>query len=275
MRYIFVSLECHQSIGKVRFGYLDLGIHIAVISIRLEATDGLMCPERQRGNTLPECIVSLLAMTVGTGGLFGAFPLRPTGDSKSEGITGLRQFIDKVIDHVATQASQHERARYWARESYQDEAVPSSREAASFLEQPPADTRVLLGYIKNRKHRDWIRQEALYNLRADEERDGSVGLDSDELSADLLLLYGREMDTVELWTLEGAPQLFTLERMLASDYPRPNGEQYFCLHLGREVTQQLPVTTKSLQILRLHERISKRAFGSPMSLTWQKLLDSI
>lgn len=73
-------------------------------------------------------------------------------------------FIDKVIDHVATQTSQHERARYWARESYQDDTVPSSRDAASFLERPPADTRVLLGYVKNKMHRTWIRQEALYNI---------------------------------------------------------------------------------------------------------------
>jgi predicted component of viral defense system (DUF524 family) len=202
----------------------------------------------------------------------GAFPLRPTEHAKGEGIRGIRQFIDEVVDHVATQASQHERARYWKRESYRDEEVPRSREAAPFLEQPPADTRVLLGYVKSKKHRKWIRREALYNLRADEERAGSVGLESDELSADLLLLYGRSLDMIELWTVQGAPQLYTRERMLSANYPSPKGEQYFCLKLGREVTQRLQVDIRSHQIRELHRRLEHGAPGSPVSLSWRELM---
>src|SRR5690606_20978984 len=68
----------------------------------------------------------------------------------------------------------------------------------------------------------------LYNLRADERR-GSVGLRSEQLAAELVVLYGPDLEHTSLWRVTGYPQLLTRERMLQLGYPRPGSTLYFCL----------------------------------------------
>lgn len=47
----------------------------------------------------------------------GAFPLRPSASGQPQGRAAIEHFLDRVFEHVATQTTQHERARYWLRES--------------------------------------------------------------------------------------------------------------------------------------------------------------
>lgn len=132
---------------------------------------------------------------------------------------------------VGLQISQHQRGRFWIKESFSGNgaAVTRSR-AAEFLNEPPADTNVLLGYVKDEYHWHWIVVNQLYNLRADNRR-GSVGLASPQLSCDLIVLSCPKLDRSYLAKFIGQPRLINRKTMVSMDYPDPRGELYFCLEI--------------------------------------------
>lgn len=203
----------------------------------------------------------------------GAFALRPAETGNAEGTFALVRFIDDVLDHVASQITQHERWRYWTEEIYRernrvDKFVPAS----AFLSRPPADTLVLLGYVKNRKHLQWIHDNRRYNLRGDRRR-GSVGLGAGELGAHLVLLYGPEMEEFELWSIVGEPELTSQHRMRETGYPSPRGELYYCFSI-----RQFDLGEFRFELTRAHiERVRSRAapqadLGAPVTITWLELI---
>jgi predicted component of viral defense system (DUF524 family) len=163
----------------------------------------------------------------------GAFALRPASDGNSIGTDSLTSFLDDVISHVASQATQYERSRFWERRSFAGLASAGRNvPAVLFLEAPPADTKVLLGYAKGAEHRAWIERCQLYNLRADQRR-GSISLNSSELDVALLVLYGDGDKLVSFYRVVDKPILKTREQMLAMEYPKPGGLLYFCLKVVR------------------------------------------
>src|SRR5690606_19337912 len=128
----------------------------------------------------------------------GAFPLRPTKEGVADGTCILTSFIEDVVMHVASQVTQHERQRYWVAEAHRGEQPAQPAWADDFLTRPPADTPVLLGYVKNQAHLAWIKARGLYNLRADG-RTGSVGLQAAELGTELVVLYSPALPKAEVW----------------------------------------------------------------------------
>lgn len=205
----------------------------------------------------------------------GAFALRPSDSGEARGSLGLARFLEDVLQHVATQISQHERGRYWNRRVY-ERASPQSKEApaATFLRQPPADTRVLLGYVRGSRHLEWIHKARLYNLRATGRR-GRVGLKGSELSAELVVLYGRGLDGVEIWRVGGDTELHTQKEMAEMGYPQPGGTAYYCLPL-QEVALGAWERRISLDtVLRVLSRIAPgKPLGSPVPTTWLDLVES-
>jgi predicted component of viral defense system (DUF524 family) len=164
----------------------------------------------------------------------GAFPLRPSSADTAAGTEELGKFIEDLLTHIASQASQHERSRHWEREIY-SARLTSPTPAAHFLERPPADTRVLVGWVKGDPpgaHLEWILKERLYNLRADN-RTGQVQLGSPELEAEWILLYGSQMPP-RLFRITGLPLVMTKQRLKDSGYPGPGGDLYLCLPIGTE-----------------------------------------
>ena len=79
----------------------------------------------------------------------------------ANGSETIKQFIIDLFDHAGSQITQHERSRFWLREVF-ERSIPSKKRvpAAGFLVAPPADTRVLLGYVKNPRHWEWIETNA-------------------------------------------------------------------------------------------------------------------
>jgi uncharacterized protein len=203
----------------------------------------------------------------------GAFSLKPGLDETAVGSKELRAFIDDVLNHLSLQISQHERARYWTSRSYEGSPPTTPRySAASFLVRPPADTRVLLGFVKDENHFAWIHRSRLYNLRADN-RTGSVGIRSDALASDIVVLYCPSLLRVELWAVFGAPEITTRERMLALDYPTPRGELYFCLPISENLTSAWKDSLTLSQLLTSRTRVAPRAsWGEPVSLSWSELI---
>ncbi|HLA80898.1 MAG TPA: DUF2357 domain-containing protein, partial [Thermoleophilia bacterium] len=86
----------------------------------------------------------------------GAFALRPTDYGEPTGSEGLARFLEDVFEHIANQITQHERGRYWTRRVYERPVPRVDAPAVRFLRRPPADTPVLLGYVRGRRHLDWI-----------------------------------------------------------------------------------------------------------------------
>jgi hypothetical protein len=204
----------------------------------------------------------------------GAFALRPTDHGDADGISSLEAFIDAVIDHVALQATQDERARFWVREAHAHwDADPARSHAAPFLTRPPADTLVLLAPTKSPDHLEWIRTHRLYNVRAGKRR-GSVGLDSRELAAEFVLLYEPLTNYVELWAVTGEPMLVTQAQLLQMAYPDPRGDLYYCLEL-RQMSRVSPAAETSIEtVQKLRRQISGKVRGAPVAVTWFALANT-
>jgi predicted component of viral defense system (DUF524 family) len=206
----------------------------------------------------------------------GAFVLRPSSNGEAGGSGALEAFLQEAFTHVASQVTQYERSRYWERQVFGSQPAPMApQQAATFLVRPPADTRVLLGYVKSAEHLEWIRRERLYNLRADGRR-GSVGLNSAELAAELVVLYGMGMEFAEVWPVLGEPVVVTRAGLVERGYPGPGGKMYFCLRLGDPVPEGLVprMSGEYVEAVRQRVRLGVEA-GGPVGTTWLTLLQWI
>jgi hypothetical protein len=200
----------------------------------------------------------------------GAFRLRPTSGGLSEGATELKTFIGDVFEHFASVISQDRRGRYWESVVYSPTAPGESQlEWNPVTLKPPADTIVLLGYVRPGQL-PWILEHQLYNLRADHRR-GAVELNGPELAADLVVLYGSGIEAPELWTLVGRPEVWSRQRMLEMGYLRPGSDFYICLPLGQRLsTGRLP-SAASIGTLREARRPGS-VIGTPFTSTVSDLV---
>ncbi len=199
----------------------------------------------------------------------GAFVLRPTanGFADDESAQSLRQFIDDVVDHVASHGTDQERADYWIRHTY-SQGYGRRLEASPALLKPPADTKVLLGFVRNPAHLAWVVGTGLYNLRADDRR-GSIGLDSPELACDFLCLYSSYDDGVTMFRFGGIFVLKTNADLVRTGYPEPRGQLYCCLVIG----DQLGAVSLAASSVRARARhgLAATDWGSPRVVAWTEL----
>jgi predicted component of viral defense system (DUF524 family) len=196
----------------------------------------------------------------------GAFALSPRYDGQQTGVAAISRFLNDVISHAASHVTQHERARYWEDRVYRTEPAPSEEVPATpFLAQPPADTLVLLGYVRGTAHLEWIRSQRRYNLRGDD-RTGSVQIGSQELSSEYVLLYGRALRRPELWRVSGYPEVRTRNQLASTGYPRPGGSLYLCLQLEAVPSQP------QFSLERIREITLAPPRGAPRSVRWDRII---
>jgi hypothetical protein len=195
----------------------------------------------------------------------GAFPLRPSSDGLPSASRALDQFFNDVLAHVANQVTRDERYRFWAATvNRPGEPTPSSPMTTDFLDEPPADTDVLLGFVRNAEHRQWIEQTQQYNIRAGD-RVGAVKIGGRELGAKLLLLYELRNGALRVARAArlGQWRPATATDLLASGYPSPGGNLYFVAEL--EFVEALPKWTDSIRLERL---TTTARTGAPVVVTW-------
>ena len=203
----------------------------------------------------------------------GAFPLRPVDAGVADGAIPIKVFLEEVLEHVALQVTQHERGRYWLREAYDSQVViPSRAPVARFLSAPPADTLVLLGFVKNELHWNWVLQTKRYNLRAYGHR-GFVGVESKKLACDIVILSCPSLGKTRMARLVGRPEIIDKERMEGLGYPDPRGH-YFCFTLDLLPEDQLAglISTDVVEGLRANMTQEK---GAPIALTWLDLVKAL
>lgn len=202
----------------------------------------------------------------------GAFALTPTDSGDVKGSNELIRFLDDVLNHLATQVSQHERSRYWNRRIFETRRPSYRGPVATFLHRPPADTQILLGYVRSLQHAEWIRASRLYNIRASGQS-GRVGLHGSELSAEIVVLYGSQDLGIEILGVSGPPELHVKSEMVALGYPNPRSEAYYCfpvrpVELGQwsgVISLEHVVDARSLAAPTVE-------FGRPVVITWHDLV---
>jgi len=188
--------------------------------------------------------------------------LRPGDDS---GPAALRRFIDDVFLHVADQATAEERSRYWQARIFGDSARGSPRSPVSFLDQPPADTLVLLGYVRSDHHWRWIRSNEHYEVMSEGER-GGLSVHAEELSAPLVLLSGQGQAAV-FWR-RGAWKVVDHDDLAALDHPDPPGPRCLLCSLI-----PIPEQPSWLDQLPLTDYLAKSTTsGAPVTIRWSALI---
>jgi len=198
----------------------------------------------------------------------GAFSLRPVAGGVDT--QALRTFLDDVLTHVASVATQERRHRYWEHQIFPSETpAPGSLGREPIQGLPPADTTVLLGFVRTDKQRDWILRTGLYNMRADLDRNGSVNVHSREASTQLLVLYGAT-EILGVWRLSGIATAVTGAQLLSLGYPAPRGDAYVCVHLQQRVSEEIGSELDYSRVRGLAEAIAK-PFGSPAVTSWAAL----
>jgi len=199
----------------------------------------------------------------------GAFVLRPTSDGRGAGpgVGALARFIDDVIDHLAARGTSRERSGFWEDTSYEgwSEKKENRVDAVLHSQRPPADVPVLLGFVRNEAHRQWIRTTGLYNLRSDG-RKGSVGVRSPELSVDLVVLYNPNWDKAEVFRATGFVALKTKDQLIESGYPNPGSDLYLCLELGGPV-DAIALAGNAASLLAREGR-ARPEWGAPRVVSW-------
>jgi hypothetical protein len=188
----------------------------------------------------------------------------------ADGANELRGFLEDVLDHVALQVSQHERGRYWLRETFSPKPFGKNHTpAAGFLSVPPADTLVLLGYVRDSAHWAWIERTGFYNLRG-YDAPGSLGLGSKVLACEIVVLSSPSLNRVSIYKVTKEPVVRSLEQMTELEYPNPRGA-YFCLAIDQVIDSVWePLLTSELVESVRSERVS--AQGAPVAISWLELV---
>jgi len=199
----------------------------------------------------------------------GAFSLRPiSGGADTQ---ALRTFLDDVLTHVASVATQERRHRYWEHQIFPSVGpAPGSAGREPIEGLPPADTSVLLGFVRSDKSQwEWIQRTGLYNMRSDMARNGSVSVNGREASARVLVLYN-ESEVLGVWRLSGLASVLTSAQLLALGYPEPSGDAYVCVQLVEKIWDTAASSLDRGRVANLARAPDKR-FRSPAVTTWASL----
>jgi hypothetical protein len=199
----------------------------------------------------------------------GAFPLRPSSDGLPSSSQALDQFLSDVLTHVASQVTRDERHRFWTATVHRHgEPTLESSLTTDFLDEPPADTDVLLGFVRSPEQRQWIERVGQYNIRAGD-RAGAVEIGGRELGAKLLLLYENRNNALHV---AGAAKIVrwrpaTATDLMATGYPNPHGDIYFVADL--EFVEHLPTWADSIDLELLTANVRD---GAPLVVTWWEVI---
>lgn len=140
----------------------------------------------------------------------------------------LQIFLLKIVDHLLDRTSQRERMSYYTNSVY---SIPSSKVKAEMPEAVgenraflPNETWVVLGYVKDEKHLEWIRKVGLYNFRTGTQN-GSVRLSRNLVSSRYLLLHSHGKSICFTRLADEGPRVFRRSDLLKMGYPPSENEE--------------------------------------------------
>lgn len=174
----------------------------------------------------------------------GAFCLTPS-NTDEEQLT-LKLFLLEIVNHLLDRTSQRERMAYYSYSVYGKpspyirKTMPESvGENRDFM---PDDTWVVLGYIKDEKHLEWVRKTGLYNFRTGTQN-GSLKLSRNFVASRYILMHnhGKSIELVRL--SDEGPRVFRRSDLLKLGYPVSENEEdkkddiYIVYKLDKENTE--------------------------------------
>jgi hypothetical protein len=191
----------------------------------------------------------------------GAFPLRP-GDEA--GVAALQRFVKDVLLHSADQATAEERNRFWQARVFFGRSG-SGRPAVSFLDRPPADTRVLLSWVSDEREWQWTNATNQLVLRLPQ-GDPGAAFRAEELAAPLILLAGN--GHASIFERRGAWTILDQDDLQALEHPIPSaGLGLICRLIPID---EQPGWLDELPLADLAAR--SRVPGAPVGTSWSELI---
>ncbi|MCD4679800.1 MAG: DUF2357 domain-containing protein, partial [Bacteroidales bacterium] len=207
----------------------------------------------------------------------GAFPVRPS--KTDSGITDLKQFVLKVINHFVNRASQREKLAYKVYDIHKNDKPNELKEAIpeAYGENRaliPDDTFVLVAFYR-KKNWNWIVKSGLYNARADSKR-GSLRLGPGEAGAKYLLLHSdNETKTSKILKIkETGPRVFSRQTLIDKGYPSAPSQNYYLVY-KTEIVQDKEFLNQSWDIKKLEGYKKGRASALPFSVTLTELMKTV
>ncbi len=150
----------------------------------------------------------------------GAFCLTP--QNCDEELISLKIFLWKIVEHMLDRTSQRERMSYHINKIYNTPSMrvlnqmpESAGENRDFL---PDETWVVLGYVKDEKQLEWIRNTGYYNFRTGT-KNGSVRLSRNLVSSRYLLLHAHGESIAFVRLSDEGPRVFRRSDLLHMGYP--------------------------------------------------------
>jgi len=205
----------------------------------------------------------------------GAFSLRPDNNGDS-GTHQLREFIRDVAEHISDRATIRER------ESYHLYTINKNPEKLSFqlekLERvyggldrhpPPAETMVLVAFVRDGDHLDWVRSNHKYNLDLAFGNE-SIALDSDLAGSRYLVLFKNTGEPItELFVISGQPQLNSDEELIAEGL---SGKLLSPLYLTFNVEEHPDFVGSSWDYSAISHKPFDQAKLNPLTVSLQELM---
>ena len=208
----------------------------------------------------------------------GAFTLKP-GREEMTGASKIEEFVREVVRSLQNRLTQRERTAVYGWSVHRVNPVELSS-AARNVGLPvtnsrgeafvPAEEPVLVGYCRAENF-DWVLKNG-YNFRIGM-RNGSLGVSSEELRADYILLHSQTSVTSRLFRIDKTrgPRLVTRQEMVALGYPNPSGEAYLLFGL-LAIRPGEPLHGLTCDVSRLPQYAGARASARPFTVTFQDIL---
>jgi hypothetical protein len=156
----------------------------------------------------------------------GAFALRPHEGEGAVGRQTLEEFLRGVLGHVADQASQDERYRYWRAVVRGRSELGGSGKELPQLATPPRDALVLCAVLQSEGEADWLTRMHTYCVPAGD-KPGAFTPGSDELRAEWAL-FAMQGAAPLLWIREGPWYVQAGEQLSEAGYPKPTADAHLC-----------------------------------------------
>ena len=210
----------------------------------------------------------------------GAFVLRP-GKQEMAGASKIEEFVRKVTTSLQNRLTQRERTAVydWNVRRFNPVDLPLAARNVVLPDENsrmqafvPAEEPLLVAYYREEKF-GWIKKNG-YNFRVGV-RNGSLGLLSEELKADYILLHTDGAVTDKLFRIDKSqghgPRLVTRQEMINLGYGEPNGDAYLLFKLVA-IKEGEPLFGLKCDISKLPQYSGFRAATHPFTVTFQDIL---
>ncbi|MGN0854031.1 MAG: DUF2357 domain-containing protein [Kiritimatiellia bacterium] len=208
----------------------------------------------------------------------GAFVLRP-GKQEMAGASKIEDFIRKVTYSLQNRLTQRERTAVydWSVRRFNPVDLPVAARNVVLPDENsrggafvPAEEPLLVGYYRPEKW-EWIKKNG-YNFRIGL-RNGSLGISSDELKADYILLHCGSSVTNQLFKIDkdSGPKLVTKQEMIHLGYGDPSGDAYLLFKLI-PIGAGEPLHGLTCDISKLPQYAGARSSTRPFTVMFQDIL---